>query len=79
MSFMDPGVPLYLWMLLFLVFLFFAFVGLVLYASQNRMPHLVLPSHNKKSQLLKEQYAKGEISEEEFHNRMKSIEKQGKF
>ncbi|WP_142829227.1 SHOCT domain-containing protein [Planococcus soli] len=71
----NPGIPLYLWMLLFLVFLVIAFVGLVIYASRKGMPRPPLPPQNKQSKLLKEQYAKGEISEEEFHKRMKSLEK----
>lgn len=70
---MDPGIPLYLWMLLFLVFLVIAFIGLVIYASEQRMPRYILLPQNKQLQLLKEQYAKGEISEEEFHKRMKSL------
>lgn len=71
----DPGIPLYLWMLLFLVFLVIAFIGLVIYTSRKGVPRDPLPPQNKQSKLLKEQYAAGEISEEEFHKRMKSLEK----
>ena len=73
-SSMDPGIPLYLWMLLFLVFLVIAFIGLVIYTSRKGMPRDILPPQNQRSELLKEQYANGDISEEEFHKRMKSLE-----
>ncbi|ANU12035.1 hypothetical protein A1A1_02962 [Planococcus antarcticus DSM 14505] len=72
---MNLGIPLYLWMLLFLVFLVIAFIGLVIYSSRKGMPRDILPPQNKQSKLLKEQYANGEISEEEFLKRMKSLEK----
>lgn len=72
---LDPGIPLYLWMLLFLIFLVIAFIGLVAYTSRKGMPRDILPPQNKQSELLKDQYNKGEISEDEFQKRMKKLEK----
>lgn len=72
---MDLGIPLYLWMLLFLVFLLIAFIGLVIYTSRKGMPRNILLPQNKQSEMLKEQYANGEINEEEFQKRMKNLEK----
>ncbi|WP_223635118.1 SHOCT domain-containing protein [Planococcus sp. 4-30] len=71
---LDSGIPLYLWMLLFLIFLVIAFIGLVVYTSRKGMPRDILPPQNKQSKLLKEQYDRGEISEEEFQKRMKNLE-----
>lgn len=75
---LDAGIPLYLWMLLFLMFLVMAFIGLVIYASRKNMPRDVLPPQNKQSQLLKEQYDRGEISDEEFQKRMKNLDKKSR-
>lgn len=76
MEAVDPGIPLYLWMLLFLMFLVMAFIGLVIYTSRKGMPRDILPPQNKKSKLLAEEYANGEISEEEYQKRVKELEKQ---
>lgn len=75
---MDPGIPLYLWMLLFLLFLVIAFIGLVNFTSRNGTTRSSFPSPNpnKKMKRLKEQYANGKISEEEYQKRMKIMEKQ---
>ena len=77
-NFLDPGIPLYLWMLLFLMFLVMAFIGLVIYTSRKSMPRDILPPQNKQSQLLKEQYDRGEISEEEFQKSMKNLDKKSR-
>lgn len=76
METVAPGIPLYLWMLLFLMFLVMAFIGLVIYTSRKGMPRDILPPQNKQSKLLAEQYANGEINEEEYRKRMKELEKQ---
>lgn len=76
MEAVAPGIPVYLWMLLFLMFLVMAFIGLVIYSSRKGMPRDILPPQNKQSKLLSEQYANGEINEEEYRKRMKELEKQ---
>lgn len=75
---LSPGIPLYLWMLLFLLFLVMAFIGLVIYTSRKEVPRGLLPPQNKQAKRLKEQYDNGEINEEEFQNRMKKLEKRSK-
>ena len=76
MEAVDPGIPVYLWMLLFLIFLMMAFIGLVIYSSRKGMPRDILPPQNNQPKLLAEQYANGEINEEEYRKRMKELEKQ---
>lgn len=76
MEAVDPGIPLYLWMLLFLMFLVMAFIGLVIYTSRKGKHRDILPPQNKQSKLLEEQYANGEISEDEYQKRIEILENQ---
>ncbi|AQU78368.1 MULTISPECIES: hypothetical protein [Planococcus] len=61
-------IPLYLWMLLFLVFLVMAFIGLIVYTSRK-----ILPLHSKQVKLLEQQYENGDMNEEEFQHRIKQL------
>ena len=72
----NAGIPFYLWMLLFLMFLVIAFIGLVIYTSRKETPHAPSYLQKKELELLKEQYVNGEISEEEYQERMKKLKKQ---
>lgn len=74
MEAVEPGIPLYMWMLLFLLFLVLAFIGLVIYTSRKGRSRDILPLHNKQSELLEKQYANGEISKEEYQKRLKKLE-----
>ena len=76
MEAVAPGIPVYLWMLLFLMFLVMAFIGLVIYSSRKGTPRDILPPQNNHSKLLAEQYANGEINEEEYQKCMKELGKQ---
>lgn len=69
----NLGIPLYLWMLLFLIFLVMAFIGLIIYTSRKK-PSGILPPHGKQAKLLEQQYANGDMNEEEFQHRMKQLE-----
>ncbi|WP_186759951.1 SHOCT domain-containing protein [Planococcus sp. CPCC 101016] len=73
---LSASIPLYLWMLLFLVFLVIAFIGLVIYTSRKGIRHAPLFPQNQDLELLKKQYANGEISKEEFQKRIKEMENQ---
>ncbi|KAA0955297.1 solute carrier organic anion transporter [Planococcus sp. ANT_H30] len=61
-------IPLYLWMLLFLVFLVMAFIGLIVYTSRK-----ILPPHGKQVKFLEQQYENGDMNEEEFQHRIKQL------